>query len=513
MSNPDYRKMFGTIKSSAEPSHSDDDLKALADSMVEFRKPADEAQDSKIPAGYTYLGQFIDHDISLNSKGDRFNREQRPWEKIDVDKISNLRNPAFDLETIYGVEKSSDNGAISRDDLRDEQFPMKLRLGKTNGENSSIFNASIRKPYLRDLPRNPDSPIAMIVDKRNDSNLAVAQTQVAFIKFHNAIVSKLKGSDPIKLFNEAREIVIRFYQHIILNDFLPRIVKESVLIKVKEEVLARKNKFYRPKHEDDMFLPLEFSAAAFRTGHSMIRDSYNWNSVFVEEKSALLSQLMSLTGPGKMDGNDSRTQLPSIWLINWNWFYDINGSKHDKEFNFAKRLGTKISSGLKFLLPPVKREGIVLPPPIEIEKVNSLAVLDLFRGRALGLPTGEEVANLIKKETGAEIFDSDKINERLPETLRETFKDKTPLWFYLLAEAELEDSHTLGEVGSRIVAETFLKLLLESPYSILEKELTDDEKSLVEYKDVFWMSQMLQFIAVQNEEFDELNPLGLTPSM
>ncbi len=72
---------------------SDGLLKTLATGM---RQGKNEVTDNpKIPAGYTYLGQFLDHDMTFDptSELDRIN---------DPAALENFRNPRFDLDSLYG---------------------------------------------------------------------------------------------------------------------------------------------------------------------------------------------------------------------------------------------------------------------------------------------------------------------------------------------------------------------------------------------------------------------------
>jgi hypothetical protein len=472
MPNYGFKKMLDVTKTFSHPV--DDDLNDLAKNMALPR----ERENSKIPAGYTYLAQFVDHDISLDSASDKF-----PWQSgIALNSIFNKRNPTFDLETIYGIDAAPNGNTVVRADLLEPDSPF-LKIGKTSFDIAS----KIQKTLENDLPRRPNR-MAVLVDKRNDENLLVAQTHVAFIKFHNAIASKLEGSDPIERFEEARRLTIRYYQHIVVNDLLPQIVKDDVLNKVK----AAPNTFYNPKN-NNMFMPLEFSLAAFRMGHSMIRNKYNLNSV---QGSTRLNSLQTFTGRGGMMGKNA---LPSDWVIDWNLFYDIDNSQQRDEFNFALKINTQISSALGNF-----------GPSIGFNRMFSVPALDLYRGRLFELPPGQ----MIEQEfTGKEpALHSDLIAGLLPEGLKTVLHDKTPLWFYILAEAEREaelneEATTLGSIGSLIVAETLIALILESEPSILKASLTKGEKEFIGVKDdgKLGMPEMLKFIESENPGF--LNPV------
>jgi hypothetical protein len=92
----------------------------------------------------------------------------------------------------------------------------------------------------------------------------------------------------------------------------------------------------------------------------------------------------------------------------------------------------------------------IAPPvsPAPESVARSIAFRNLMRGWRLGLPSGQAVARRIgaREREGAEL----------------------PLWRYILEEAGANpgpDGKQLGEVGARIVAETFIGLLAADPSS------------------------------------------------
>jgi len=498
---------------------------------------SEQIQTVPIPAGFTYLGQFIIHDISFDESSKLHKREDLPWEIAcpqEVRKLRNLRNPTFDLETIYGNENPTDESTITRSSLiHDYQLPL-LKLGVTEreiGKGKSSFR------YPCDLPREKDNVKAEIVDERNDENLLLAQTQVAFTKFHNAIVVYLAQLDEFKdeqgnyktkkLFDKARELTIRYYQKIVLTDYLPRFV-QSDLLKDVESKAGSDELFYNPSAED-LFMPLEFAVAAFRFGHSMIRKDYNLN---IENRHTSLGKMTAFTGRGKMRTNfeilAQRLNLPSIWIIDWNLFYELNGTN----FNAAETINVELIFDL-----------LILPSEIENNndfRANSLAALDLYRGRRYGLPTGQDLAVKYQAEIilrTSEIGDviknrqiqgvSEEESNNIKQELISIFGEKTPLWFYILAEAEHRGDGKLGTVGSRIVAETIVQLIYHSEHSILRLPDWGNNEDFLLNKDdrSFSMKKMLLFIEEMNQKhrkmiypeelypmiaeiFDEINPLG-----
>lgn len=551
MPNPDYRKMFEDLDPFYPQPNELNDLATIMSGRARFSDAVlasfaapHKIEPQPIPAGYTYLGQFIIHDISFDERSDRHTRDDLPWEIIcseQINKLKNLRKPTFDLETVYGYEEPTNPGEPSRRDLMQENSSLPLlKVGSTEGNSTDGGSASISYPC--DLPRKNNSPEANIVDPRNDENLLLAQTLLTFIKFHNAMVvnlNKLGKYDKKELFDKARKLTIRYYQTIILTDFLPRIVQTSAIEAAMPQCFGKKS-FYQP----DLFIPLEFSVAAFRFGHSMIREKYNLNirhndTDFAATNSgaAFLFELMKFTGRGKMGTVPSIItlppiiNLPSIWTINWSLFYDIGNSP----FNPAEPINTEISLGLLTLRPKVDAK-------INSDgRASSLSALDLYRGRRFGLPTGqdiaakigvnplapEQIAGLIKNKKVTEINLSQDEENKIKERLCTAFAEKSPLWFYILAEAEIQNDGKLGDVGSRIVAETIIQLIYYSEYSILQEDWENNESFLLgddffaepKIKN-FKMPEMMEFIKNTNEKFqdtlypqmkekfDELDPLG-----
>jgi len=470
--------------------------------------------DSKIPAGYTYLGQFIDHDISQDSKTDREKTDHHPFNPIKTDDIRNLNNPVFDLETIYG---KIDEGEFPESKYL-EGDNTSLKLGEAHKK--STDNRVYKNDFYRDENGN-----AIIPDMRNDGFLVLAQMQIAFMKFHNAVVKELVEKelsanpatviDYANIFKCARKKVIRHYQYIILNDYLPQIIQKDILETVKAG--NYQNKLFKPDSKK-LYLPLEFTVGAFRFGHSTIRSRYNLNNKVLKNKAEitlLLKFIKNFEVSFFEENLPPKSKLRNSWIVNWKLFFDIEGSQENEEhFNFAKKVDTKYESLLGQLKPFVEGQP----------RANSLSAIDLYRGVRWNLPTGQLIAEKISTETGAKILSSEKIRETftddLTEEQKETFSKETPLLYFILAEAEkqekpLGDEDKLGEVGSWILAEVFIKLLYESPYSILIDKLEDDETFLgKQFNNKFGMAEMLLYAQkTLKTDFDEvIDPFGQSSS-
>ncbi len=439
-----------------------------------------------LPAGYTYLGQFVTHDITFDRTEGLADGE------LFAEQIRQGRSPSLELDSLYGMGPLSESSRHLYENDR-----LKFKIGKTTP--TRFGDAFVSLP--NDLPRE-GSRNALIAERRNDRNLALAQTHLAFLKFHNAVVDRLlkEGHLGKELFETARKKVTQHYQWIILHDYLPKILEESVL----KDVLASDAKAFRALSADDRFLPVEFAFAAYRFGHSLVRDQYEWNRVFQSPKNgnldaARLHQLFTFTGlGGTMQGSPT---LPSNWVIDWTRFFDFSGFarvvNHAKS-NRAQKINTSLSLGLKGL------PGFPTDVPIES---RSIAVLDLLMGAVLELPTGQEVADALKKKKiEVRVLSANEIAEGPHNDILTQYglHEKTPLWYYILKEAEvLHRGERLGPIGSLIVAETLVGLIHASEFSILEDSSWEPDLGQIKPSE-FGMADLLVFV-------NDLNPLETQP--
>ncbi len=401
-------------------------------------------EDTDIPAAYTYFGQFVDHDITLDMLSADLPELTDPDlvplspEQIEND-LQNGRTATLELDSVYGLPAE-----------RDPQDDRKMKIGTV----SEIGGRPPGKDDFNDLPRGPRNPdpeldrAALIGDDRNDENTIIAQLHVAFLRAHNALV------DGDRAFGAARRLLRQHYQHIVLHDFLKRIADPQIVDETIQE-----NRVYDPD-PDNTFMPLEFSVAAYRFGHSMIRAEYDFNLNF---QPATLGQLFTFTAlSGQLGEFDT---LPENWIIQWPNFVDV-----DEPATRTRRIDTKLVEPL-FTLPDLQGR------PRRGDRAR-LAVRNLLRGYLLRLPTGQAVASALKEKLAGvrdiPVLGANRIRnaaasqEQVQKLEAGGFLERTPLWYYILAEAAVrEDGQRLGPVGSTIVAEVLVGLVRSSENSIL----------------------------------------------
>lgn len=445
----------------AAPRWREPELEALAATMVE------PAGDRSVPpgmpaAGFTYLGQFIDHDVTA---------DPRLFRRPHAGAVPNQRTPWLDLDSVYGDGPNSPDAGLYSGD--------RLRLD----------------PSGRDLVRRRDGK-ACIKDRRNDSNRIVGQLHVAFARFHNRVVDTLGRPSPTR-FDEARAIVCRHYQWIVRHEYLPRIVGEQTMAQLVGRSADETAQHLRCVVPGASFaMPLEFAAAAFRFGHSMVRSAYRLST----DGGAVL-----LFDTGRPEGRESddlrgfRPLTPEA-VIDWAHFFPLDAAIVPQPARPIDPLLTRALARLPF---GAARD--------HSEIGCRLAFRNLHRGELdLGLATGQEVARALRRR-GVPLPDVLLGDEALPVTLSDTaaaqlagfarremdrrLQQATPLWYYVLAEAEqLGDGGVrLGPVGGRLVAETFLALLLSDPGGIERSGWRPNAGEFGCRDGSFGMAEMLRF--------------------
>ncbi|MCK1516287.1 hypothetical protein IVB22_28020 [Bradyrhizobium sp. 190] len=409
--------------------------------------------DSSIPAAYTYFGQFVDHDITFDEgSGDMATLsapDLKPLSSLAA--LSNSRTAHLDLDSVYDAPRAGDRMLLST-------------VTKLNGTTTPLLRPP-GKADQNDLPREGRSEdprtdrAARIGDPRNDENLIVSQLHVAFLKAHNALVAG--GMN----FEAARRAMRQRYQWIVLHDFLKQVSDETVL----SDVVAYGPKFWKVEQPGKLFMPAEFAAAAYRFGHSMIRTRYDFNLNFPNATLSLLFTFTALTGQlGENLGLPTADTLPENWIIQWERILPTNAGKPQ----FARTIDARLTD-FTFKLQDTfgKPEGEGNSNPEVVRVAPQLAIRNLLRGYLFGLPTGQAVARAMNITP----LSGDAFLKALPnEEIRAKaipFAERTPLWFYILAEAgdpAGAAGRHLGMVGSRIVVETFWNLIRHSEDSILQ---------------------------------------------
>jgi hypothetical protein len=358
------------------------------------------------PAGYTYAGQFIFHDLTRDDTPLRGAIDQ------DARDTANQNQPSLNLSSLYG------DGPGSKDAFLYENDGASLKVGSGRTNDGALF----------DLPLDPTSLRAILADPRNNESLILRQIHAMFLKLHNSAVTVLRDeASGVDLFEEARRRVRWQFQWLVRFDYLPRICDPSVY---RDIIIDGNRRFDWPSAS--FSIPVEFSHGAARFGHSMVRAKYDLNHGNLDV--SLNRIIREVHKPGPLD---------PAFAIDWQRFFTAREP--------ANNLDTTIPEAM-FQLPieALRRFGA----SISEDNPAELPVRTLRRGAAMKLPTGEQVRDAFGSPSIVQGFEG-LPNYAPAQVLADLgLNGRTPLWFYILLEAEANArGANLGPVGSRLIAE------------------------------------------------------------
>lgn len=434
----------------------------------------------RITSGYTYLGQFVDHDLT-------FDPTSKLEAEIDPGATVNFRTPRLDLDCVYGSGPDDQPYMYEADGER-----------LMEGAGGDVFRFNER---------------AVIGDPRNDENHIVVQWHRVMVRFHNTVIGWLSHDPSLKKahrFAKAQQLVRWTYQWLIIHDFLPRILRKQEWDKMlTDAVNSRKTKFtpVMMTRFNEPFIPVEFAGAVYRFGHSMVRPSYHLNDSEVrlrdgghQAKGGNRVPIFDVSQPNLNGFRPFAQPTATVpLLIEWKYFFHFNYKSDDGDLLTPVAKDRKTGTHRPVVQPAYRIDTSMTEPlsrldiPGVANNPPSLAERNLLRGARLRLPSGQKVAaelglppltkrELVLEETpGAKEGSREEANNEAVAARLASFKEKnidvesvaaaTPLWYYILAEAQMqEDAASLGRVGTSIVGGTFLTLLLGDGESYLRKD-------------------------------------------
>lgn len=390
-----------------------------------------ESPDSGIPAGYIFFAQFIDHEITLDATSPL---RGTPLGGSEVEKLPNVRSASLDLDCVYGF------GPEASPHLYDPRRPGRLAV----------------HPNGFDLARSP-SDVALIGDPRNDENIFVAQMQLLFHRVHNRIYEERVGQSAGSRFEEAQRQTRYHYQWIVLFDFLKRLCDPDVYAFAVDRLLdGKKPLVYKPDAHGKLAMPVEFSVAAYRVGHTLVRSSYAINAQHTDVE--LFDERFSALG---------FRAVPQELVVDWRYLLEVEACVRPR---MCKAIDPLLADELQDL-PVVSSRN-----PVE----RALAFRNLMRASTLGLPSGQAVANALHGAGYAAIdpgldLQLDDVGgfsrlDELDKTGTSHLRKETPLFYYVLRESQLKSGgQRFGPVGSALLLEVFGGMLAYCATSVLHE--------------------------------------------
>lgn len=350
---------------------------------------------TSIPAGFTFLAEFMRNDITFQ-----------------LNKPSNIIR--LNLQNVYGQDEAY---FFSKD---------KFLINK-----------------YHDLNRTKTG-CAVIPDQRNDKNYFVAQLHLLFQLFHNKLIKKYKATKS-NVYTYVKQEVIRYYQWILLNDYLPRIVDHDILESIKSNGV---------QFVKESTVACEFLKATLHYPEFTVKPSYKIAKDLVIDACHMYTYV--------------KGHLPK-YIINWNLY-----------FNLAENSPPQPSKAMDiFLVEELK--------PIEGQKPKLLH--DLTSGQEFNLCSGQNIsAAMGLKPIPADILRRIDVNKTLE---RHNMLHHTPLLPYILLESKVyTNGEKLTGVGGILLAESIFAILCNDKTSILN----NDWKPKINISPNFSMADLVKFV-------------------
>lgn len=456
-----------------------------------------------IPAGFTYLGQFITHDM------------------IHSDKASN-RIPTLQLRALYGSGPDNELFYVhDESDLPYWAFRTNLNLSKKPIEifKNVLIKMRYSEPNFADMHRASvrlQGYSAIIADNRNDLNYILSQVHCAFAQFHNAVALWLHLKTPAlvgrTLLEETQKLVIWHYQWIIVNQFLPMLVGDEMVRSLK----AREFKLYDDSQEA-VLMP-EFSKAAFRIGHSQVREIYalpRKSDNLITRENLRFPQVLQFTRRVKLflshdhnedrnkilkpqdeknhepqkqnsNNNQSKNESERINLLKQKGLVDLRGSEKRNEDElfmdwafffdyqpYGRDFPPQPSLAIDHKIAKPLFKLFFLSDKKSLPKRDLSASMNSKEEALRTLPAGESLFSVLKHYKAFNADVQGLTNAELPESMLklQVNVENLPLWLYILLEAEVEEKgKKLGAVGSRIIAEQIMWVLWADKNSNLNQQ-------------------------------------------
>ena len=434
--SPTTEGRFGFMFKSQPPHPASDTLLDRLGATMEEQPPANPSSSSaakdandalnenpnaKLTSGFTFVGQFVDHDIT-------FDTTLLSDQQSDPYATTNFRTPRYDLDSIYGQGPNLNPQFYDpndRDKFLIRELPYNQIIGKLKKPDGvdETKTWDVKPDFVWDVPRagdpvaadDPPKGTAIIADPRNDQTLIVLQLHIAMQKFHNRLVDVLRMQQVPRsaVFESARRLARWHYQWIVTHQFLPAIVGTTMMGSIYQETSKGAKvtlKYYKPTNPAGRsFIPVEFAVAAYRFGHSITRPRYTVRDVF-DSADTLLGSVSGVPlfqdAPSDNNLNGHRDLLPLPRLkIQWSKFFNANP---------AAPTARPVRQFDASLADPLFKMPLTALP--DTNTLGTLSGRNLRRGRKMNLPSGQQVARLmgVTPLTNAQLSQNYRINVTIP---------------------------------------------------------------------------------------------------
>ena len=399
-------------------------LEPVAELLVDDAWKVD-ALPGSMPAGYTFLAQLVAHDVAAHTFG--------PDETFRPDAA---RGHGLTLDSIFGP-------------LSGERPKPRLYRFRPSASDPG-------RPVAADLVWTGNA--IDVHDARNGDTPFLSQLSALFVRYFELAESALADDLPAEQARLlARCLTAEAYLDIVEHDLLPRLLHPSVL------EIVRVNGWHpvdTAAEREGFAVPVEFTNAAFRFGHAMVRSTYRLN-----DRSPMMP-LGDLIGPVPPGLESIRAGNSNFWRVDWRLFFGPGA-----EVQMSRRIGPDLP-------PDLERVG--KNRAIPGGRKSDLAMRDLASSATGRLQRVSALADLLAPHLAARAGCADwalwsQVGRRAlmadwlaaqPGQEPDHLQLDPPLFLYLLVESGAKGAdlgfgggHTLGALGSVLVAEVLVPRL------------------------------------------------------
>jgi hypothetical protein len=427
--------------------------RALLQALYGLLPIAPNVDNPRIPSGYTYLLQFVAHDLVETTVPF--------WAAAEAGVPSrNMRDQALGLDTLYGGGPTACPIAFEPAGYMVD-YRTRLRLGRV-GDAAGLGQTTPACPF-RDLARltedtaPPSSNLAnpaqvYAADDRSDDNILLSQIVVLFSIVHNAIAGKLAPLGPQASFSHATTAVLAMYHAIIRQDLMRRLLHNAVYNILKARAADSPDWLWTGNG-----IPLEFTHGALRAGHAMVRPFYQVNTANKFDIHQVLG--------GPVVGDPVRDPLPSNWIVEWQRFFEF-GSKP----NYSLKLAIHQQLPLDFIgeFQPVAANSpghLTMRDWLSAASARMVKLDTLIEAARAHYPDVKPMGGTAVEQWLKDLVKSSLGTAQAKQTVIGAIPllvTDLPLPLYILLEAQLDpavDGAHLGPMGSIIVGETIFRCL------------------------------------------------------
>lgn len=383
----------------------DERIEKIAQAMSQNAKNKRGKTNKHLSSGYTYMGQFISHELVSQTTKQGGDREV----------TGNM-----DLESLYGNNRTPTDAKLQTQ-MFDDKGRFKLR-------------PDVRLDFLR-----KENGQALIPELRNDGNVLVGQFHLFWMKLHNWLIDNGYAGSGI----EARRLVTLTFQLVVLEDYLPHLMDKRAY----ELIIAKNHDVLVMSQSGNDWQ--EIFRFVFRFGHSMVRTGY---TLCRGDCSFSRFELHQLFMPTR-----TKREMTDEDYVDWYEFFCFHAS--EEEYEGAMRIDTGIAKVMT---------GVPFGQDIAVNIAKHNIQSEINAGLPTGADIASQIRMSLKHRAlkNMELLENQHLKQAAFNNVDITINE-LPIWLYTLLEAEVfHEGKKLGLMASSVVTSVIKHAIQQADISV-----------------------------------------------